>query len=380
MARRKARIRLELGIGNVYSDTNLAGEMGQHAAQETLYLDILVCEDSIRHHMPMCRTPTDYKKFHNTFERAPLDAVEKKRGIPGDVRDSLHEILHIIQLHMQTRWGNTDPINVSRGAPQGSVNGPDASKPAQDTILRMRELGKQAYITSKGVPVKCSAYVDDAEHYGAGAAQLRPIMDDLSLGGAATGIGFAWNKFSAYENDWDEYCNAPAGVTDGMTKEGIAVTGYDIWQGGTIHETVPRAFANTEEKLLGKRGCIRDRHTIAREETIRTLANTRNHIRQKHASWDEVAAFAHMMVRGIIAYCPLVGIPHPSYLHNEDRALQRLLVNRMGIRNTAERGSLLAPREDRGIQITSVVESTIASVCFLCPGRVQWKVIGFPID
>ena len=105
MARRKARIRLELGIGSVYSDTNLAGEMGQHAAQETLYLDILVCEDSIRHHMPMCRCPTDYEKFYNTFERAPLDAVEEQRGIPGDVRDSPHEILNIIQLQIQIAGG-----------------------------------------------------------------------------------------------------------------------------------------------------------------------------------------------------------------------------------------------------------------------------------
>ena len=243
----------------------------------------------------------------------------------------------------------------------------------------MRELGRQAYITSKGVAVKCSAYVDDAEHYGAGAAQLRPIMDDLSLGGAATGIGFAWNKFSAYATDWEEYCSTPAGADDGVTNEGIAVTGYDIWQGGTIHETVPRAFADTEERLLGKSGCIRDRHTIAREETIRTLANTRSHIYQKRASWDEVAAYVQMMVRGIIAYCPLDGIPHPSYLHNEDRALQQLLLKRMGIRSSAERGSL-CPKKGRGTQITSVVESTIASVCkdihLLINGTTKAAVLG----
>ena len=67
-------------------------------------------------------------------------------------------------------------------------------------------------------------------------------MDDLSLGGAATGIGFAWNEFSAYASDWSEHSETFKGIQDGMAKDGISVTGYNIWKGGTVNEIVPRAL------------------------------------------------------------------------------------------------------------------------------------------
>ena len=53
-----------------------------------------------------------------------------------------------------------------------------------------------------------------------------------------------------------------------MLPDGIEVVGWDIWKGCWIHTTVPRAYANTIETLLGKRGTIQDRHTLAAMDTM----------------------------------------------------------------------------------------------------------------
>ena len=74
---------------------------------------------------------------------------------------------------------------------QGSVSGPEVYKPAQEPILRVRESSIAQYVSSQGRRIAAAGYVDDAEHYGAGAAHLPVILGELGAGSQATGVGFA---------------------------------------------------------------------------------------------------------------------------------------------------------------------------------------------
>ena len=108
--------------------------------------------------------------------------------------------------------------------------------------------------------------MDDAENYAQGARQLPILLQDSSKGSLLTGIGFAWDKFSAYASDWDEYAATPEGA--GFAADAAPVSGFDIWSGGTREFSLPRARADSEEVLLGKRGTYHDRHSLAAAEAI----------------------------------------------------------------------------------------------------------------
>jgi hypothetical protein len=138
---------------------------------------------------------------------------------------------------------------------------------------------------------------------------------------------------------------------------------------------VPRILEDTPEKLLGKRGSICDKHNMARGILEERLRGIRISARSRRASWDELAGVASLVVRGVLSYTPLVGLPFPSTLHNEDAAFQRLVLAGLGTRASAERVSLLASRSAGGAQLASTVESCVAAVArdliILLNGRSQ---------
>ena len=362
VARRRVRARRSMPDGSVYSAANLAGESGRQAAAEVLYLDALVCEDAGRFARPLCRLPADYEKFFNAIQLSVVDAVDQCRGLPDAARAVLAEALSGVAVEVETRWGRAPPITSTRGAPQGSVSGPEASHPAQEPILRVRESSAAAYITSAGRRVSCTGFVDDAEHYGAGAAHLPLIVKELGAGSMATGIAFSWSKFSAYATDWDAFLATPAAAQSGMTHDAIAATGWDIKQGVATPALVPRSHADTVEKLLGKRGQVSDRHSHARADLMLKVKGVIRSLRSSRAPWDECAITIQLRIRGVINYCPLIGIPRPVELHAEDGSLQRLLLHAFATRDTSERIGLLARQQVGGAQLPSVVESMVAAV------------------
>ena len=93
------------------------------------------------------------------------------------------------------------PDCAQQGFVQGSVFGPEQAKPAQSSILALRAVSKAFYIKFHGRKVHAAGFVDNTEHYGSGSSDLAIIMHELSLGSIATGIGFAWPKFTAFATD-----------------------------------------------------------------------------------------------------------------------------------------------------------------------------------
>ena len=74
-------------------------------------------------------------------------------------------------------------------------------------------------------------------------------MRELSLGSIATGIGYAWPKFSAFAKDLNEAISL---IGPPFSHNGIHATGLDIWNGGTFNAVVLRAHVHTVEQLFGK--------------------------------------------------------------------------------------------------------------------------------
>ena len=144
--------------------------------------------------------------------------------------------------------------------------------------------------------------------------------------------------------------------------DGIHVSGWDIWKGQVKESFVPRSFVDTPEKLLGKRGTIRDRHSLASSDTLEKVSALRGRIASLHTSWDEAATMWQLIARGLIGYVTVVGTPAPSSLHAEDSAFFFLVLFRLGARSSLERMSLTAPRNIGGLQLASIVECAVASV------------------
>ena len=100
----------------------------------------------------------------------------------------------------------------------------------------------------------CASFVDDSEHYGADAQHLPTIMQELGDGGMAMGSGSLGKKNTAFATDWSQYASTPDGAAGGLTADRIYVEGWNIWTGCRTASEVPRAWEDTPEKLLGKRG------------------------------------------------------------------------------------------------------------------------------
>ena len=344
-----------------YSSLNRAYCKGVAAAAEVLYLDCLICEDAVRSGLPLLRIPADYEKFFNVLQLQEVDAMQQARGLPDAVR-RLHQALFAnMKVLLATRAGLTDPLPVSRGIPQGAVSSPELSRAAQDPILRLRAQDGAAYITSAGRRVTAAGYVDDIEHYGAGLRDLPAIRKSLQDGSRVSGVGFAWSKFSAYASDWD----GTLPLLDpncGITAQGAAVCSWDIWKGGVKTFNLPRSDADTVDKLLGKRGTVLDRHSLAISDLLEKLAAVRRRLASKHCAWDEILAMMQWVLGGILNYGPLLGIPAPADLHREDAAFHRLLHASLGTRSTSERVSLSAPRATGGLGVPLVTEMLVAAV------------------
>ena len=145
--------------------------------------------------------------------------------------------------------------------------------------------------------------------------------------------------------DWDD--NWPMlDPGTGISSDGIAVTSFDIWAGGTIQSTLQRTLPNVTEVLLGKATAFSDKHTLAAAELAAGAAQ-------------------------------IVGLPSPLELHQLDTAFQNLVLSGMGVRSTVERMSLLAAKRNGGMQIPGVVESLLAgsyspSVWFNFSARASW--------
>ena len=154
-----------------------------------------------------------------------------------------------------------------------------------------------------------AGFFDDTEHSGGGALDLVIIMRELCFGSIATGIGFAWLKFTAFATHWND---AIGTICYPFSPSGIHASGWATWNGGIINAIVPRAQVDTIEKLLGKIGNIHDRHSLAALDTVSKIRALRYRATSIRASWGELATMLQLIVRGIVGYAPLVGIPFLS--------------------------------------------------------------------
>ena len=343
-----------------FSITNQAYVPGVNAASEVLHTDALLCEDAVRHGRSICRIPSDYEKIFNTLLLPQIDAVLQARGVPDCARRFYASAFQGHTLQLETKFGLTADLAVQRGVMQGGISSPALSRPAQDPILRLRESSPAAYVTSSGRRVATVGYSDDAEHYGSGIADVPVIVSELGLGSVHTGIGFAWAKFSAFASDWEDNWDS-LDPTTGLSSDSVAVTSYDIWQGRRGRNTLNRTLPGSVETLLGKITTFEDKHTLAADALLVKLQQALRRLSQRRSSWDERLAFFQWIMRGAIAYVPLVGLPPPIELHKIDAAFQHLLLAGLGVRSTVERMSLLVAASSGGLQIPSVVESVLAA-------------------
>ena len=111
-------------------------------------------------------------------------------------------------------------------------------------------------------------------------------------GSEASGVGFAWSKFSAFASDWDSAL--PAIQDPRIHQNGATVTSWDT--------------------LLGKRGTVADRHTLAAQDLVTKLEAVRHRLACKCCSWDEGRAMIQWILGGSLGYAPLVGLPSPATL------------------------------------------------------------------
>ena len=191
------------------------------ATAEVLFTQTFWLGDAQRHQLPLLRVLADFEKIFNTLQLPLIDALQQGRGsvrgFLGSVRRLLWSLFSGSRVCLDTRVGLTPAVPVIRGIPQGAVSSPELSKAAQDPILRLRAADGAAYRA-----VRC----------------LPAVLNSLSQGSRATGVGYAWSKFSAYASDWD----AAFPLLDPRLRiDGATVSSWDIWQGGVREFILPRS-------------------------------------------------------------------------------------------------------------------------------------------
>ena len=295
-----------------YSALNRAFARGVSAAADVLYTDTLVCEDAARHRLPLLRVPADFEKFFNTLQLPLIDALQQGRSIPDSVRRLHQSLFSEAKVCLDTRVGLTTAISVSRGLPQGAVSLPELSRAAQDPMPARQRSG--GFLLQR------------------------------------------WPSYRAYASDWDsclQHIQDPR-----LHAHGASVSSWNIWQGGVQEFLLPRSAEDHVDRLLGKRGTVLDRHSLAASDLLGKLEAARRRLSSKCCSWDEACAMMQWILGGTLNYAPfLVGLPAPSALHREDAALHRLIHASLGTRVTAEHVSLSAPRSLGGLALPLVSES-----------------------
>ena len=362
LALRKSQARASLPPDSIYSSSNLCGDIGKLAAQTAMYGDILTIEDALLHGRSIGRLTHDEVKFFNVIQRSAIDAIEEARGVPEPARASLQAVLHLLRVHIDTRWGISSPIPSLRGALQGLGCAPEASKPGQDTKLRMRMSSPAFYVTHYGRKVSCMAYADDGRHYTGGASDLPSVNKELAAGSQFSANAANPAKSWAYASDWDSYHSTPTGLRDGFSADGISVQAYDIYSGLETSGTIPRATLDTEDVFLGKGGSLADRHIAPASKLLAKIFSTLHTLRWKHAAWDEVSTVMQWKGRGFINYCPLAGVPSPVELHIADRSIQASVLLALRVRPSSERASLYSSFSSGGLQLPCLVESMVSAV------------------
>ena len=93
-----------------------------------------------------------------------------------------------------------------------------------------------------------------------------------------------------------------------------------------------------------------------------TLRQLRATVASKATTWDELTTFIRMVVHGYCNYAPLVGIPRPHDLHEEDGEWAAVLKLSAGMRRTVSTAGLAAHRHNGGLQWCGVVPGLVAAV------------------
>lgn len=155
---------------------------------------------------------------------------------------------------------------------------------------------------------------------------------------------------------------ASAVAGSSLRANGVIAEGWDIWHGELTSALIARVRVESIGKLLGNRGAINDRHSKAREDLTSRIAAVRKSLNVRQVSCDEIAADMQLVIRGVMGYALLIGPAQAPNLHFEEAEFQRLLLQMLGVRGTAERASLLARRAKCGAQLMSVVECAVSAI------------------
>ena len=127
--------------------------------------------------------------------------------------------------------------------------------------------------------------------------------------------------------------------------------------GGRFRTFLPQGLEDKVEKLLGKRGIVGDRHSLSGEDLMAKFESARRRLSVRYCSWDECLGLYQWIMRGVVGYVPLVGIPPAVSLHDEDASFQR---QPWGF-DRRQSGFAVAI-QDGGLGAPSAVESVVASV------------------
>ena len=254
---------------------------------------------------------------------------------------------------------------------QGAVSSPELSRPAQDPILRLSIalllMSRPAVVAwpRPGTQMMLSTMAAASRIYLTSSPSL--VLAAFTLVLALLGT------------------NSPPLLLTGMilglfsplSPASLRITSFDIWKGGQVTSVLRRTLPDASETLLGKPGVFSDKHSLAAEELLQKLRRALQRLSALRALWDERVAFFQWIMRGVVGYVPLVGLPQPSNLHAVDAAFHNLVLAGMGVRSTVERMSLLAACG--GTQLPSVVESILAAagadLLLLLSGRSEALVL-----
>ena len=105
----------------------------------------MVCGGAIRHQRQFARIAHNEVILSNAILRsATIGAIDGARGFPDEAHASLQSAQHLLRVRISTNWGDTDPVQTDRGAPQldgfrpqslvVSTNDVYSGEPVSDTI------------------------------------------------------------------------------------------------------------------------------------------------------------------------------------------------------------------------------------------------------
>ena len=168
---------------NILQDAQEGFRQGKGTSRAVAHLQLLI-EDAHKSNQPLYITYIDFKGAYPSVDHYQLQQVMRDLGIPQDLCELIRGLHQGANTSFLSPHGETAPIPINRGTPQGDPLSPILFDLMLEPLNRWLQKGTNSYIPkATGLPQEGILYADDVTLTTHSSAAMQKQLDKIELFG-----------------------------------------------------------------------------------------------------------------------------------------------------------------------------------------------------